>query len=281
MKLLKKLLTGVGAAGVLLASNCALAIPGDTKLLQFSDGGNNQLYTVATTNTLVQVFAITINRWRMNFTIGFTGSDTNSLTMTMNGNGIFWNPANVNTATNGATAYCKLGTEAQCFGGIDGLTGPAAFEQTLKVRLVDRTFAVPTGSAMSLRDDFSVSSQPGAFGGTAFVQISTPNSTPTSSALFPTNLATVNTINYNYTTNSAPMQVIAGFDLVASAPMNNNGITDACLSGPQRCNRFDLSNTISIAFAVPEPDTLGLFGLSLLGLGMVGRRRAARKSAAV
>ena len=283
MKFIKKLAAGIGAAGVLLASTNALAL--NTKLLQFSDGANNQLFTIATTATTASAFAITINHWQLNFVVGFTGSDTGNLTMSFNGNGLFWQPGNVSTLVGG---YCATGAEAECFTGVDSYTGTLADSKTLKIRLIDRNFnTVAAGSNMTLRDDFSITSQPAQNGGTAFVQISTPNSTPTQSALFPAAIgltsSVANTYNYLFQTNSSPMQVIAGFDLVAANSMISNGLTAPCTVTPANvlvCDRYDLSNTISIARAVPEPGTLGLLGLSMLGLAAVGRKRAAKMAAA-
>ncbi len=267
MKLVKKLLAGAGLAAALAAPSANA-----TLILAFFDGAGNRLggFTTSLNNNVVN-FTGTINGWNVSLASG------NVQTI---------NPldANIGGTASRNCAFGALGCSAGLVGiatgfGPDGpqvigSTGPttaATQNTTLKIRLTLLDYPIPAGTTRQLVDALTFSSNPvapatslsvfdagAASGGSGLQNLGTVVFNGTN------NLGTVSNVNFG----NAPLDpnglinLTFGFDL-----------TTAALQPSQQGDQFTYAN--SVRSAIPEPGSLALLGLGLVGLAALRRRKAA------
>ena len=246
MKSFKKLLTGIGAAAVMAAYAPASA----TISLSFSDGDNKLLaFLTNPISTLgLALSNVNINGWTVNLTTA--SSDTPDIGMTIQGKLWFG-------ATTGLPPF-----------GVDGCTsygGPsclAANQIIMKSRVTDDTYPVPLSSSLVLKDVFAVSNtSTGSYGVLLASGTATPGIIPIPIGVLTAGQSSTNFATFS-NTSANPWDMTAGVDLFAALNSNN------------AARGFQFSDTITVQ-TVPEPGSLALLGLGLLGVGAIRRKRAA------
>ena len=180
------------------------------------------------------VLQLNINGWNVNFTSAFSANP--AVGMILSGN-IFRN--------NDHTGFTTVGSNF----GDNG---------TLRIRFGDAFVVVPN-QAFTLVDSVAISS---VAAGTSTWKIGVETGPPPKNDNLLVGVASVGstTANFTYMPNSNVWSLTAGVDLVT------NSVNQTILTG------FNFNNTINTA-VVPEPATLLLLGVALVGVGVSSRKR--------
>ena len=208
--------------------------PASAVTLQFFDS-SVLLYSASSFGSSVTVSSAEINGWNVNFTVGFSANP--AVGMILSGN-IFRN--------NDHTGFVNPGA---------AVTGDTS---TLRIRFGDAFVVVPN-QTFTLKDSVAISS---VAAGTSTWKIGVETGTPPKNDNLLVGVAALGstTANFTYTPNSGSWSLTAGVDL------STDSVTQDITSG------FNFNNTIKIA-VVPEPATLLLLGVALVGVGVSSRKR--------
>ena len=295
MKLLKTLLASIAAVGAFATAAPASA----TIQMRFSDASGFDLlvitYPISVAPETV-FFSGTINGWTVSTQTA--QSDISPIGLTIQAS-IFRNSLVQSNSVN--AAFCITGCGGVGAVGINAI-GAAADSNILKVRIFEDSYAVPASSLMRLQDNLQTSTTfsnctiaancPGQNGSPRATQLTTVqlNTNGTSvSAVAPGacvgsqcqfgpfnmsgtvgNPAGALTSTTNFYDLTAPVSGVltinAGFDLtVPVGTVQTNATSDG----------FAFTNSIVAVTRVPEPGSLALLGLGLLGVAALRRQRKA------
>lgn len=274
MNIFKKLLASLG-----LAASMAAPMPATAGVtLQFYDDAGLLLYEVARSGaaTTINTFDVIINGWRVGFSIGqvFVPS---LVSMTLSGSAWY---------TGEASSLLGNDYSTNCNFGICGLNGTGtsvntADKKALKIRFISDSFPNAINpTSYTLSDSLASTNTAITTVGNGLMSVSidttspgtlTPNAGPPGNKSADKFYAKGTGENFTYEFNATQtpfMTVQAGVDL--RLPVDNTG----GFGTQDFVNRFDFVNTIQRQL-VPEPGTLALIGLGLVGVAALRRRKVA------
>ncbi len=281
MKLFKKLLGVVGVTGALVASAPASAF----LTLDFLDGNGASLGFVQETGSIATAVA-QFNGWRVSTTIGQSDNPSFGLKLTVTAYhrdtqaaGDSFNPAaSFNRISCLADLGCQVKTSASLGNGNTSLAGAVLVPNTgivgsveqsiLKIRFNDNTMPTVPGALYQITESLSTAAQYQRSYNT-FISGSAPaQQFNTNGVIIGLPGAQSFNTSHSYTPNATPISLTAGVDLVLNAL---SGGTNMNITQP-----FFFTYQIT---AVPEPGTIALLGLALIGVAVGGKRRRAKASA--
>ena len=220
-------------AAVGVSASFLAPAPASAVTLQFFDS-TTLLHSVVSGGSSAAVNFVNINGWNVNFTAAFSANP--DIGIVLSGN-IF--------RSNNHNGFASAGIT----------TGDTT---TLRIRFGDAFVVVPNQS-FTLEDSVAISS---VAAGTSTWKIGVETGTPPKNDSLLVGVAAVGstTANFLYTPDSSVWALTAGVDLAT------NSNTQTVTSG------FNFNNTIK-TLQVPEPATLLLLGVALVGVGVASRKR--------
>jgi hypothetical protein len=302
MKTVRKLVAGIGFAATMVATTPASAF---TQIFLVDRAGTTLFSSyIGSPNSAGIVFGGNLNGW--NLSASTTGVTDDPLNFKMDiQTSAFFSGATTNTLS----ALNIAGQISQYAG--TGMSASVLDKSVLRVRVISDAYPLTIGSTVNLTDSFGLSNTPigtrfggGSVNGLSAIEVDTnsagtlsPGGGPSSFQSAPTAYVTPvgQNFTYQFVQNNFGNVMQAGYDLIlptttgiAAGPGNtnpdvnlcaldtvaNNG-TYECLSTQVSVNRFAVTSSIQAYNAVPEPGTLALLGMSLLGMGAIRRRQAA------
>ena len=298
MKSVKKLVAGMGFAVAMAASTPASAF---TQLFLL-DGAGTQLYSsfIGSPNSATIVLGGVLNGWDISLAGGST-NDPGTFKMDIQASAFF-----SGSAVNTLIPLTILGQTSMYLNG--GMSTNLLDKSVLRIRVISDAYPLNIGSTVNLTDSFGLSNTPvgnrtgavGTVNGLSAIEIDTnnagtlsPNTGPSNFQSAPTFYSTPTGQNFTYSfvQNAFGNVMQGGIDLILPTTAGVSAATFAglsaakqalcqlqpdntytCLSTQTSNNRF--ATTSSIQASVPEPGTLALLGISLLGIAAIRRKRA-------
>jgi len=269
MKLFKKLLGVVGVTGALVASAPASA----TLTMQFLDGlGNNIGF--AQRNGVSLTFLGQVNGWNVLGNLGQSDNPEFGLKLTVSAYhrttaDANFDPAPANNFLQCAPAIsCLVNSTAPLVIGNLNSGGVGSVEQSiLKIRFNDNAMPAISGSQYQILQTLSTAAQYQRTYNT-FIEASPPATQLPSIGI---TIGLPGAQSYNdlqlFTPSANLISLTAGVDLILDALTGTN-------MNPNQPFFFTYQIT-----AVPEPGTIALLGLGLIGVAVGGKRRRAKASA--